>query len=265
MIIDIDRTSQSVIASVNGVALNAAGESVSPDEMRQRGVIELLRQAAQMADLLAVDDVPTVDGIISEAAEDAIDELLTQVLIVPEATEDDCRRYYEANPKEFTIGEMVHARHILFAVTDGVDVMALRKHAESVLLDVRCHDGSDANERFVDAAKINSNCPSSVNGGDLGLLTAEECASEFSRELFGREEIGVLPRLVLSRFGMHVVEVLERKPGMLQPYDSVKEAVATSLHQQAYITTLRKYLRSLADCALIENVDLETEANPLTH
>jgi peptidyl-prolyl cis-trans isomerase C len=33
------------------------------------------------------------------------------------------------------------ARHILFAVTQGVDVSALRQRAEATLLNVRCHDG----------------------------------------------------------------------------------------------------------------------------
>ena len=39
-------------ARINGVALHATDEMLSPDELRQRACTELLRQAAQSAGLL---------------------------------------------------------------------------------------------------------------------------------------------------------------------------------------------------------------------
>ena len=53
-------------ASIDGVALHAVGETLSPEELRQRACTELLRQAAQAAGLLAASDAPSVDGVISE-------------------------------------------------------------------------------------------------------------------------------------------------------------------------------------------------------
>jgi len=138
----------------------------------------------------------------------------------------------------------------------------LRKHAEPIFLDVRCHDGQ-ASDRFADAARKWSNCPSGAEGGDLGWLGAEDCAPEFARELFGHAEVGVLPRLVHSRFGLHVVEVLEREPGMAQPFESVRAAVANSLRQQAFVTALRQYLSLLAGKAALEGVQLATAETPL--
>ena len=41
------------VARINGVALHAPGETLTPDELRQRACTELLRQAAQRAGLLA--------------------------------------------------------------------------------------------------------------------------------------------------------------------------------------------------------------------
>ena len=38
-------------------------------------------------------------------------------------------------------------------------------------------------------------------------------------------EVGVLPRLVHSRFGLHVVEVLAREGGTAQAFESVRGAV----------------------------------------
>jgi peptidyl-prolyl cis-trans isomerase C len=249
-------------AHVNGVALHAPGETLAPEQLRQRACTELLRQAAQRAGLLDSTDAPAADGVISEAASEAIDALLGQALQLPEPSDEACRRYHAAHQAAYRSGERVHVRHILFAVTPGVDVVALRKHAESVLLNVRCDDG-EAADAFAAAARKWSNCPSGEHGGDLGWLAPGDCAPEFARELFGRVEIGVLPRLVHSRFGLHVVAVLAREPGVAQPFEAVQGAVAAALRQQAFVTALRQYLRVLAGEAAVEGVDLDAAATPL--
>ena len=142
------------------------------------------------------------------------------------------------------------------------DVVAVRKRAEPIFLDVRCHDGQVA-DSFADAARKWSNCPSGEHGGELGWLSSTDCAPEFARELFGHIEIGVLPRLVHSRFGLHVVEVLERERGVAQPFESVHGAVAMSLRQQTFVTALRQYLRLLAGEAVVEGVELDSADTPL--
>jgi peptidyl-prolyl cis-trans isomerase C len=250
------------LASINGVALHAAGETLAPEELRQRACTELLRQAAQQAGLLEANDAPTADGVSSEAATGAIEALLERELKLPEPSEQACRRHHAAHESAYRTGERVRVRHILFAVTPGVDVAALRKRAEPIFLDVRCHDGQGA-ENFAAAARHWSNCPSGESGGDLGWLAAADCAPEFARELFGRAEVGVMPRLVHSRFGLHVVEVMEREPGVAQPFESVRGAVAMALRQQVYVTALRQYLRLLAGQAAVQGVELEAAGTPL--
>jgi peptidyl-prolyl cis-trans isomerase C len=75
--------------------------------------------------------------------------------------------------------------------------------------------------------------------------------------------VGVLPRLVHSRFGLHIVEVLEREFGKLQPYETVQGAVAMALRQQTFVTALRQYLSLLSGAAQLEGVDLESAATSL--
>ncbi|MFC5497040.1 peptidylprolyl isomerase [Caenimonas terrae] len=250
------------IASVNGVPLHSPQETLSAGELRQRACTELLRQAAMQDGLLAGDDPVPVDGAISEPACDAIDSWLDRELQVPEPSDEACRRHFDAQPARYRSGERVRVRHVLFAVTPGMDVVALRNRAEACLLDVRCHDGS-AGDGFPRAARELSNCPSGQQGGDLGWLAAADCAPEFARELFGHVEVGVLPRLVHSRFGLHVVEVLEREPGAAQPFASVQGAVRMALRQQAYATALRQRLQLLAGAARVEGVELDAAQTPL--
>jgi hypothetical protein len=45
--------------------------------------------------------------------------------------------------RAYQSGERVRLRHILFAVTPGVHVVALRKRAEAALIEVRSHDDQD--------------------------------------------------------------------------------------------------------------------------
>lgn len=250
------------IARINGVALNNLDETLSADDLRQRAYSELLRQAAQSQGLLPASDEPSTDGVLSEEASSAIEALLEQSLSIPEPSEEACRRHHAAHQSAYSTGERVQVRHILFAVTQGVDVVALRNRAEVALLDVRCHDGSQV-DGFAKAASTLSNCPSGAEGGELGWLTAEDCAPEFAKELFGHAEVGVLPRLVHSRFGLHVVEIMAREPGMEHAFEAVHGAVAMSLRQKTYVTALRQYLSLLAGEAEVQGVDLEAADTPL--
>ena len=260
---EINTAVKADIARVNGVALNAQSDTLSPDEMRQRACSELLRQAAITAGLLDASDTPSTDGIVSEQASSAIELLLEQQLLIPEPTEAACQRHHAAHLASYSSGEKVKVRHILFAVTPGVDVGALRQRAETTLLDVRCHDGSDADSRFDHAAGTLSNCPSGAEGGHLGWLVASDCAPEFAKEIFGQTDVGVLPRLVQSRFGFHVVEVMTREPGVASPFEAVRGAVAMALRQKNYVTALRQYLALLAGQATILGVDLDAAETPL--
>lgn len=96
-----DTSPAPMLARINGVALNAADDKLSPDELRQRACTELLRQTAQSAGLLDANDAPSADDVISEAAANAIDALLEQNLNVPDPSEEACRRYHAAHQSAY--------------------------------------------------------------------------------------------------------------------------------------------------------------------
>jgi peptidyl-prolyl cis-trans isomerase C len=250
------------VATVNGIALHDPAEALSAAQLRSRASFELLRQAAIDAGRLQADDPLPQAGVVSESAADAIETLLDRELQRPTPDDATCRRYHAANAARFAVGERVHVRHLLFAVTPGIDLDAIRKRAEACLIDLRARTRGEA-ERFAKAAAELSNCPSGAQGGDLGWLTADDCAPEFAREVFGKLEVGVLPRLVRSRFGLHVVEVLARDAGSMPPFESVQSAVRMALERQAYAIALRHYLRQLAGQAQLEGVDIEAASTPL--
>jgi len=258
----VDTSVIDTLARINGVALQAAEESLDAASLRQRACTELLRQAAIRHGLLASDDAPGTEGSTSEAASSAIEALLAQELVVPEPGDEACRRHFDAHPERYRNGDRAQVRHVLFAVTPGVDVRRLRDRAETALLELRCHRDGDG-DRFPALAAELSNCPSAEQGGDLGWLTHEDCAPEFARELFAGPEIGVLPRLVHSRFGLHVVEVRAREVGHSPAFEAVRGAVALRLRQQGFVSALRQYLQLLAGTAVVEGVVLDSADTPL--
>ncbi len=257
----MNEATTSTVARVNGVPLHAADQAPAPEELRQRACTELLRQQAQREGLLAADDAPTLDGATSVAATQAIEQLLERALAVPEPADEACRRYHAAHPEVGGTPERVQLRHVLFAVTPGVDVTALRQRAEALLLELRAT--RDDGARFAAAARQWSNCPSGAEGGALGWLTAAECAPEFARAVFGKRQVGVLAQLVPSRHGLHVVEVLAREAAEPAAYEAVRGSIALLLRQQAWVNALRQYLQLLAGAAELEGVDLEAADTPL--
>ena len=244
---------------VNNIEIAAAEEALADEALRQRACTELLRQRAIELGLLARDDPAPRAGAVSEAASQAIEALLASELAGPEPDEAACRRHFDANARHYARGERLQVRHILFAATPGVDVGLLRQRAETHLIALRASDVAS----FDEAAKTLSNCPSGADGGRLGWLTAEDCAPEFARELFGRSEIGVLPRLLHSRFGLHIAAIDAREPGQLPAFEQVREAVAQRMRQQHQLSALRQYLQTLAAEARLEGVQLQQASSPL--
>lgn len=255
---------QIVPASINGVALHEPGQALDADTLRERAWAELLRQRA-----VHLGRLPRVNVLVAPelgaAEQQAIEAMTDDEVRAPEPTDEECRRYYEANKPHFIVGQALHVRHILFAVTPGVNVHALTQRAEAALLDLIRKDVPAG--RFEQLAAELSNCPSSAQGGDLGWVSPEDCAPELANELFyqtdSRWGMGVHPRLVHTRFGLHIIEVLGRRKGTLPAYEEVATDIRQRLQHQSRATALRQYMRLLVGQARVEGIELEGADSPL--
>lgn len=191
-------------------------------------------------------------------ADAAIEGLLDREVITPEATDEECSRYYALHPEQFSSGDLVFARHILFAVTPGAPIASIRTRAEQALEEVRAEP-----RRFAELAGRYSNCPSGQQGGNLGQLARGECVPEFEQALFEGRTTGVLPQLVKSRYGFHIVAIDQRVPGRLVPYEAVRDQIAARLYAAVQEKALKQYVQILASRAGIELPGVETPTSPL--
>lgn len=197
-------------------------------------------------------------GIAGADEEDIIGALLDSVAptIVPERSE--CERYYAANPQRFTAGELVEASHILYQVTPNVSLDALRKRAEKTLAEVL-----DNPAVFADRARTQSNCPSGELGGNLGQLSRGDTVPEFEKIVFAMPADSIFPRLLESRFGLHIVQVARRVEGKMLPFEHVEAQISSALSATRRDAAWRQYLKQLVGRTRIEGIQLEGADSPL--
>ena len=185
------------VASINGITLHAPGQRPDDETLRERAYTELLRQQAVLAGLLprrAVLEAPE----LNEEELIALETMVDAAVQVPAPTDEECQRYFDARKNQYVVGQAVHLRHILFAVTPGVNVQALSVHADKALISLLGNNVPVG--RFGKLAADLSNCPTSTQGGDLGWVGPQDCAPELATTLFFQTEVpaglGVQPRLI---------------------------------------------------------------------
>lgn len=197
-------------------------------------------------------------GISAADDDSVIEALLDHAIPLTPASRDECERYYAQNPQHFTVGELVEAQHILYQVTPNVDLEALRKRADKTLGELLAKP-----ELFAERAATQSNCPSSEVGGSLGQLSRGDTVPEFEKVIFAMPADSIFPRLVETRFGLHIVRVARRIDGKLLPFDKVEEQIATVLRASRQDAAWRQYLKLLVGQARIEGIELEGADSPL--
>jgi len=241
------------------MSLHADAPDPEAAARRTLAIRELMLQRAGELGLLE-NNLPR--ECVTFAGRDDEDEVIAQVLEAevqtPHPSADECRRYYDTHPERFSSGDLVEARHILFAILPGTPVRALREHAERVLAGIR-----GTPEEFSARARELSNCPSGRQDGNLGQFGRGELAPEFDKAIFGTQATGVLPTLVATRYGFHIVAVERRIPGKRLPFEVVADRVAEYLAVRVEERALKQYVEVLAGRADIAGADLAGAASPL--
>jgi len=240
--------------SINGIVIDAAAiaaetslhaDEANPDHAARRALVvrELLTQRAAAKGLW-------VGG--TELDDDVVDRLLEMECATPSPSEEECLRYYAANGSKFRSPDLVFARHILFALTEKAAMTRVRARAEETHRELVQHD-----DRFEALAKTLSNCPSGQVGGNLGQLTRGESVPEFESAVFDSTQIGLLPGLVNTRYGFHIVSVERRIAGLALPFEAVRKAIERYLSEHVRHKSIQQYLTLLASSAEVRGITLD--------
>lgn len=198
-------------------------------------------------------------GLQADNEDERIDAVLAAEVRVPQAREDECRRYYEANRERLRMDEWVEVRHILFQATTRVDVRSLRTRATEILGEL-CREGAPGFARY---AQQYSNCPSAREGGYLGQLRRGAALPEFETAVFAMPAHTLADRLVESRHGFHIVATGERSAGHLPEFGEVRERIAAWLQEACRRRATHQYLQRLVGQAEIVGIPMQGADTPL--
>ncbi len=141
--------------------------------------------------------------------------------------------------------QQTRIRHILVTPDQIIDEETAKQRLEDALESIR--NGAD----FGETAKLISDDPGSANnGGEMGWTSPGEFVPEFEEVAEGME-IGVISEPFRSRFGWHVVEVLERRV-----YDNTEDLKETNCIQRVRNGKLNNetelWVRRIRDEAFVE-------------
>jgi len=146
-------------------------------------------------------------------------ESLRQGIVVPSR---EVERYYNDNIELFSTPEQVRASHILFK-TEGKDEAAVKALAEKVLAEAK--GGAD----FAELAKKYSEDESNAKlGGDLDYFARGRMVPEFEEAAFAAQP-GLLPDLVKTGYGFHIIKIVDKKAGSIRTFDEVKAQIREQL------------------------------------
>jgi peptidyl-prolyl cis-trans isomerase SurA len=142
--------------------------------------------------------------------------------------------------------EQALVRHILVTPDQIIDEETARQKLEDAL--TRIGDGED----FGEVAKLTSDDPGSVNaGGEMGWTSPGTFVPEFEK-VANNIEIGVISEPFRSRFGWHVLEVMERRV-----YDNTEDVKREDCGQRVRNGKVNNetelWMRRIRDEAFVEN------------
>ena len=144
------------------------------------------------------------------------------------------RDHYLSHPQEFMEPEQIRASHILFELEGRrlIDVMREADLARDRIL---------AGEAFADVATEVTDDVEGLPGGDLGFFAKGRMVPAFEEAAFGLEE-GQVSDLVVTSYGVHLIQQTGRIAERLIPYDLVERTIIDTLKPKVWRETREQVL-----------------------
>lgn len=151
----------------------------------------------------------------------------------------------QAGPSLAGTMQQTRARHILIRVNQITPMSEARRK----LLDLRERLRNKA-AKFEDLARQYSNDGSASKGGDLGWLFPGDTLPEFEGAM-NKLAIGEVSEPVETNYGLHLIEVLERKTDEVSK-DRQKQAARAALRERKLEEAVEDWARQVRDRAYVE-------------
>ena len=131
-----------------------------------------------------------------------------------QVSDEEIKTFFDKNPDEGKSPDEIRASHILLKTREEADVV-LKKAKQGA--------------KFEDLAKKFSTDPGGKEtGGDLGFFSQGMMVPEFDSVAF-KLKVGEVSDIVQSRFGFHIIKLLEKKEGKQKSVEESKPEIEKKL------------------------------------
>ena len=242
------------------VRARVVGDKKSLAQAIGRALVDSRVEAVARA--AGVPDLPEVKASVAKT---------TQTIIVRKYLDDEMRKLaaaapdftlrakelYTVNQAAYVRREAVQVAHILFAVNPEIENVTeadVRTKAGQVLLELK--NGAD----FAAKAKAHSDDKKSAgNGGVLNWVERGTLVPPFEKAAYALRP-GELSDLVRTRFGYHIIKLINHRPAATPTFEEVKEQIVGKLRQESMSQKRSELLARFAGTRDVEIDDQVMEA-----
>jgi parvulin-like peptidyl-prolyl isomerase len=164
-------------------------------------------------------------------------------------SDDALRLIYEREKETWRIPEKAHLAEIL--VSKGDDPAAAARKAKEA------SDLLKGGAKFEVVVRDFSDGGTKSKGGDLGVVARGELAADIDKAVFSLP-VGAVSDPIQTKFGWHLVKVLEKVPVSYKPFADVKAELLKREQDTQFQKKLAEYLDKLKRDAVIR-VNVETQ------
>ncbi|HEX2965217.1 MAG TPA: peptidylprolyl isomerase, partial [Syntrophorhabdaceae bacterium] len=155
----------------------------------------------------------------------------------PQLSDEEVKKYYEANKDKFKKEKEIGTRHIL-----------LKTEEEAKQIKDKLKNGED----FIELAKQYSMEPNArTSGGDIGFHPKGALLPEYEEAAFKLTKNGQVSGIVKTQYGYHIIRLEGTKPPSFVPLEEVKDFIKQQMAQEKQKELIEKYVEELKKNAKI--------------
>lgn len=128
-------------------------------------------------------------------------------------TDEEARKFYDANKNDFKSPEMWRASHIL---------VSTEKEAKDIL------DSLAKGEKFDSLAKAHSTDATASRGGDIGYFREGQLVPDFEKAAL-KLKVGEVSDIVHTQFGYHIIKLTDKKESAVETFEKARRAIEGEL------------------------------------
>jgi peptidyl-prolyl cis-trans isomerase SurA len=222
------------------------GANVEADVIKR---LDEVRKSNNMTSMEELEKAVEGEGLSWEEYKTHIrDNLLTQSVIGKEMHgrivigEEDIKKFYEENQKEFIRPEQVVLAEIFLSTTGKTpeETSVILRKAEDYLN--RLKKGED----FSEMARRYSEGSTAKDGGPLGTFERGQLSKQLEDATFSLSR-GGLTDVIQTKTGFEILKVVDRYQAGLQPLESVRREIENQIYMKKMQPALREYLAQLRE------------------